>query len=250
MVRSDVPESQVRARFLSLAFSGLALAIASTVSVACSSAADTTTVTLAPARDATLYQGLEEFSNGGGRSLHAGRVQGFVVRRALIGFDIAGALQSGAEVRSVTLMLELSRVKTGSEHEVELTLHRVLADWGEGDQVVSEEADGKGVPAVAGDATWTWRLLDSEPWAAPGGDFAPETSATVTVEDLGSYTFASTNQLERDVQAWLDDPASNFGWILLGDEELPGSAKRFNSSEHEDVAARPVLTVVYTTPSD
>ena len=34
-----------------------------------------------------------------------------------------------------------------------------------------------------------------------------------------------------DVQKWLDDPSSNFGWLLLGDETKSRTTKRFDSSE-------------------
>ena len=48
-----------------------------------------------------------------------------------------------------------------------------------------------------------------------------------------------------DVQSWLDTPATNFGWIILTDELSTGSAKKFDSREHNTPADRPVLVVVY-----
>ena len=46
----------------------------------------------------------------------------------------------------------------------------------------------------------------------------------------------------RDVQSWLDDPASNFGWLVLGDESEISTAKRFDTRES---ASPPVLTIIY-----
>ena len=46
-----------------------------------------------------------------------------------------------------------------------------------------------------------------------------------------------------DVQSWLVNPASNFGWLVLGDESGSGTAKRFDTRES---ASPPVLTVEYT----
>ena len=42
-----------------------------------------------------------------------------------------------------------------------------------------------------------------------------------------------------DVQGWLDNPASNFGWLMLGDETAIVTAKRFDTRES---ASPPVLT--------
>jgi hypothetical protein len=48
-----------------------------------------------------------------------------------------------------------------------------------------------------------------------------------------------------DVQQWLDQPASNFGWIIIGNESQSGTSKRFNSREFEGSDA-PGLEVVFT----
>jgi hypothetical protein len=50
-----------------------------------------------------------------------------------------------------------------------------------------------------------------------------------------------------DVQSWVADPASNFGWMIAGDETFQQSAQRFHTSEHP--SNKPQLTVTYTVPS-
>ena len=45
-----------------------------------------------------------------------------------------------------------------------------------------------------------------------------------------------------DVQSWLDNPASNFGWLVLGDETASATAKRFDTRES---ASPPMLTIQY-----
>ena len=46
-----------------------------------------------------------------------------------------------------------------------------------------------------------------------------------------------------DVQSWLDNPASNFGWLVLGDEtDHRTTAKRFDTRES---ASPPMLTIQY-----
>ena len=48
-----------------------------------------------------------------------------------------------------------------------------------------------------------------------------------------------------DVQSWLDSPAANFGWLLLGNESISQTTKRFDSKDNEGEANRPVLAVEY-----
>ncbi len=46
-----------------------------------------------------------------------------------------------------------------------------------------------------------------------------------------------------DVQSWLDNPAGNFGWLVLGDESASPTSKRFDTRES---TTPPVLTIEYT----
>ena len=123
-------------------------------------------------------------------------------------------------------------------------LHLVLADWQEGAGEASGN-EGRGADADQGDVTWTQRVFKSLDWDTPGGDFSSAASASVTVGGTGIYTWASTSRLVTDVQAWLDDPAANFGWLILGDESKSGTAKRFDSKENESSENRPMLAVEY-----
>ena len=89
-------------------------------------------------------------------------------------------------------------------------------------------------------------MFDTLAWTTAGGDFSPVASASATVAGIGSYTWESTSQLVADVQGWLDDPDSDHGWLLQGDESKTRTAKRFHSDENDDEAIRPVLMVEYT----
>ena len=61
------------------------------------------------------------------------------------------------------------------------------------------------------------------------------------------YTFASMPALVADVQAWLDDPATNFGWMLMCEtEEANFTARRFAS--REDTARAPYVLIEYAPP--
>ena len=65
------------------------------------------------------------------------------------------------------------------------------------------------------------------------------------VGDVGAYHWSSA-QLAADVQAWLDDPGGNHGWMLRGNEADPSAAKKFASRESLDPALAPRLVVEFT----
>ena len=126
-------------------------------------------------------------------------------------------------------------------------MHRVRDDWGEGS---SSFAGGQGAPATPGDATWIHRFYnpaaadDSPLWHDPGGDFDVAPSAGTTVGETGYYAW-SDPQMVDDIEAWLDGPALNPGWLLLGDESSGGSVRRLDSRENPAEAQRPLLLVEY-----
>lgn len=200
------------------------------------------TVVVTPVKDNTLYEDLfGTSSNGAGRYLFAGRTDVGSIRRALIAFDVAAAVPPGSTVDSVTLTLAMSRTITGPSV---VSLHRLLADWGEAGSR-APMGEGIGAPAEQGDATWIFSSFDTVLWSTPGGDFEPTASAERVVDGPGTYSWGSTIELVADVQRWVDDPVSDFGWILLGDETTT-SAKRFDSRDHGEPGAVPRLTVVFT----
>jgi hypothetical protein len=203
-------------------------------------------VTLAPRRDNTLCESATgATSNGRGQHFFAGRTNSGERRRAVLAFDIAASVPAGSTIATVSLTLSLSRTISV---ERQVSLHPLRGDWGEGtsDATLNE---GGCITAASGDATWIHRFTPSTLWAAPGGDFFTTASATTGVGGtVGLYTWASTPALVADVQEWLDDPAANFGWALIGDESTIATAKRFDSRENANVSLRPVLKVEFTPP--
>lgn len=203
-------------------------------------------VTLSPSKDNTLYQDAAgSKSNGAGQHFFAGNTNSDSIRRGVLAFDIAGSIPAGAAINSVTLTLYMSR--TSADTPQAIALHKLLADWGEGTSDASGN-EGSGIAATPGDATWIHRFFDTETWAAPGGDFAPTASASAPVAGIGSYTWGPTPELAVDVQGWLDDPSSNFGWLIKGNEKENGTAKRFESKENEVPESRPALVIEFTPP--
>lgn len=218
------------------------------LSVACAGAAALAdTVVLPAARDNTLIQ-VEDGSRsiGAGPHFFAGRIliDEIALRRGLVAFDLTGHIPPGSTITGVDLTLHMSMTVSGP-HDV--ALHRALADWGEG---ASSYFGGIGAPSEPGDATWLHTFYDDRFWSAPGGDFAALPSASTSVDQAGFYTWGSAPELVADVQDWLDDPARNFGWVLVGDEEVRKSAKRFDTRENPDETLRPALRVEFLPPCD
>jgi hypothetical protein len=211
--------------------------------VVLASSATADEVTLESARDNTLFEDAQgDTSNGSGPSVFAGRNSQGRVRRALIWFDVHGLLPAGAIIDSATLQLHLASSSDPSPRVIRV--HRILVAWGEG---ASESSGGSGGSAQEGDATWLHAYFPGVFWITPGGDFSGLPSASTTVDGEGHYRWSDA-QLTADIQAWLA-AGEEHGWILIGDETLPGTARRFDSREHTTPEQRPRLTLHYSMPT-
>jgi hypothetical protein len=194
-----------------------------------------------PIKDNTLYQYVPadgDRSNALGNHFFAGETGMGELRRGVLAFDIAGNIPAGSTILGVTLSLNMSR--TGLDTARTIELHKLLADWGEGTSVAPGE-EGTGAPATTNDATWRHRFFDTIFWTSEGGDFSATVSASQSVGAIGMYTWSSPLMV-ADVQSWLNNPATNFGWLVLGDESDILTAKRFDTRES---ASPPVLTIQY-----
>jgi hypothetical protein len=199
-------------------------------------------INISPTKDNTLYEFVPadgDLSNALGNHFFAGETAMGELRRGVLAFDIAGNIPAGSTILGVTLSLNMSR--TGLDDAQNVELHKMLADWGEGTSVAPGE-EGTGAPATTDDATWRHRFFDTIFWATEGGDFSATVSASQSVGAVGVYTWSSPPMV-GDVQSWLNNPATNFGWLVLGDESEILSAKRFDTRES---ASPPVLTIQYT----
>ena len=150
--------------------------------------------------------------------------------RALIRFDLAGAVPAGAEITDVSLRLTVNRTIDAGSRVFEL--RRVFLSWDESQ------------------ATWSQRS-DAIPWTAPGGmagaDFSSTVSAATTVGGLGTYTWGSTPGMVADARHWQSNALENFGWMLLiNPEGVAGTARKFYS--HESVIDPPMLDITYKPP--
>lgn len=207
------------------------------------------TVTLPSIADTSLYENKPD-SNLGGTTLVAGTNQLSSKSRALILFDTS-MFPAGAVVTAVQVELYVTRQPDPDQHggpvASDFSLHRMLVNWGEGNG-----SSNTGSVAVNGDATWNDRFYgQDQSWGNPGGlsgtDYAETSSATTSVGDVGPYVWGSSPELVDDVRAWIANPTSNFGFMLVnGSEGNDGSARRFSSrNQPGGTIPGPKLVVTY-----
>lgn len=199
--------------------------------------ASAATANLAPAKDNSMFEDWPDNSNGAGDGIFVGQTNFTMsLRRGLMAFDLS-SIPAGSTINSVSLTLEATMAWPVASV---VGLHRATADWGE----AGSSGSGQGVPAMPGDATWAYRFWNTDAWSSAGGDFVATPSDTLTVLDVGAYVWDGAG-LVTDVQSWLDNPAGNFGWVLVGDEITLQTAKKFGSRES---LVPPALSVDYAPP--
>ena len=213
------------------------------IASAIAGAATADTLTINPAADGTLIQPNDggQYSLGAAYNFYCGRTGtngGGTLRRGLLRFDLT-SIPVGSTVTSVSLRLYMSQTSGGASN---CGLHRVQQAWGEG---TSFAFGGGGTLPEPNDVTWTHRVWPTLQWSVPGGSYVGTASAVRSVNGAGTYTWASTAALVADVQGWVNDRESNFGWAVVGDEVTLNSAKKFEARESGTPAYRPTLVVNY-----
>lgn len=200
-------------------------------------------ITIGANRDNTLFEDeTGTLSNGAGISIFAGTTARHGLRRGLLSFKMQDYIPEGAIITRAELTLYCDR---GHGANTMMGMHAATASWGEG---LSFTGLGAGTQAERGDATWTNRFYEIGPnWTNPGGDFVENASSIIAVSGaFRSYTWGGAGMV-ADVQRWVDDPSSNFGWLLKAENETTlGQAKRFISREGDPEGRRPRLLIEYT----
>jgi len=209
---------------------------------------------LEPSKDNSLYEDDSgSLSNGAGQNIFMGKVGvvgDYKLRRALVAFDVS-SIPAYAIINSVQIQFTINQ-KPGGATADNAALHLLSRDWGEGNSIAPGQ-EGTGAQPQPGDATWLHRFFDeSDPvfWDIPGGDFELIASAETAFGSSApeTITFGTTPRLVADVQGWVKNRASNFGWVLIGDENTQKNARRLASRESTE-SPRPSLAVDYFVPS-
>ena len=193
-------------------------------------------VSLKPVADTCIAEYYPEKNFGGMQFFTAGTTQNYTTNRGLIKFNLSSAIPAGSKVISVSLTTEVTGDPDEPWNSANFGLHRLVRDWGEGDNFSSLPRTA--ASAGTNEVNWTHRFaLTSETWSVPGGqsgvDYVAAPSTTTFVYQAGdSYNFGSSAALVADAQLWLDHPGTNFGWMLIVQNESEAfTARRFGSRE-------------------
>ncbi|MEZ4735688.1 MAG: DNRLRE domain-containing protein [Caldilineaceae bacterium] len=144
-----------------------------------------------------------------------------------------GDLPAQSTVTAAQLSLYLKWSDAAAQQTRVAQLHRLLVDW------------------VEMEATYGVRTT-GQPWSGgkgpkAGSDYETAPVATVHTSQAGVWITWEVGPL---VQAWVNDPATNFGVTLLDPDGYSDGANRsYASSEHPMLEWRPKLTITYTPPS-
>ena len=208
------------------------------------------TTTINPDQDNTLIQTTSGTLSNALGDIYVGRTGQTDTasrRRGTIRFDVAGSVSAGSTINSVTLRLWL--VSAGDATVRTVYVHPASASWGEGTSYFN---GGIGASSTTNDATWIHCFYSGTSWISAGGDYgaASGSAGAGSSGATGQWYTWSTTGMKNDVQSWLDTPAGNHGWVLVGDESTGGTARRFTSREATDDggAHYPELIIDYTPP--
>jgi len=161
------------------------------------------------------------------------------IMRSPIKFDIASSIPAGATITSAKLYLRYYgyNISDGTENAI-IGLHKVqqspARDW------------------VEAQVTWNSYKTGSA-WTNAGGDFSGTASASATVPKTptGVWIEWTSDQLKADVQDFLDNSSTNYGWVLKDSNEGWGSSpptyriREFLSNNCGDPSLKPKLVVTY-----
>ena len=220
------------------------------VLLACGAASRADTISLPAVADTSLYQGNPD-GNLGATTLVSGTNQKNSVSRALFSFDLS-SIPGNAIINEAHVSLAVTKRPDPDQHggpiPSDFGLYRLLVSWGEGSGTAVT-----GSPTNGG-ATWSARFFPLVSWDYVGGsagvDYVDSPSSSTLVDDLGIYVFQNTPLLVQDVESWVNSPETNFGFMLISNNESTlGTGRRFASREQATgTFPAPTLTVDYIVP--
>lgn len=154
-------------------------------------------------------------------------------RRVYVKFDLS-AIPSCAVLTGVTLEAQLSKVKSLSR--VQVAIHRITAEWSVASQNWGTSGEGIASPAS---------------FSVVGVDGPGDAACRGRRFRFCTRQWSSSGML-ADVKAWLANPSSNEGWVLIGDESCDrcgGTVQKYstNSFTLKLTYSNPTTTTATTT---
>jgi len=217
-------------------------------------------INISASQDATLLGGADAVNNASlaDPGIFAGTDGQGNPKRGLIEFNVAGALPAGAVVTSAQLQLTLGQTAGTGGVLRTISLFDETQAWGQPANIAGASSfanAGHGASPGSGDATWNYAFYNTTAWNAAGGNWSVS-SADIADASVGttitSYTWSSA-AMAADVQNWLNNPASSFGWLLKNSNETTSADFRAfwsaqGAAADNNPALAPVLIVNFNLP--
>ncbi|MEB2280169.1 DNRLRE domain-containing protein [Lysinibacillus xylanilyticus] len=188
--------------------------------------------TSATMEDTTIRSANPTQTGGNDFELGVGTAVGGNTVRSLLKFDLS-AVPSSTTILSTDLNLWFS--STNNNSPIDISLHKLTSPWEENQ---ASWNNAKTTPYTA--------------WKTAGGDFLNDKLRTV--KDISvppaSIADAMVNwKVPLDVvQGWINNPTTNYGFMLKSDNETTQIYKKFASSEQSTLNKyKPQLVVTYKT---
>ncbi len=178
-----------------------------------------------------------------------------IYARTLVQFDLS-SIPANSIIESVRL--EFTAGSSGTNIPT-IYVHKLNQSWTEGTTAeggtnckYNTNCNIQGVATTGVDATWnenSYSGTNSNPWSTLGGTFNGTSSAVSTDAGATSILYLATG-LKDDVQNWVSNSSTNFGWLLKTDFITTTSAmRRFYSREGATASGNPAtapkLVVIY-----
>jgi len=165
------------------------------------------------------------------------------VYRSLLRFNISILKDAGA-VLSAYLIL------TGWEHDqkdpcIDIQavneLYAIRKPWGEGDGLIKKTLD-------KGDASWTYSQYPKR-WKSPGlskgEDYGRDSLGKLKViSHVGAKAVFFSSGFISLVKQWIRTPHTNYGVLMIADDESRRETMNIASREHPEPSFRPALVLI------
>lgn len=182
--------------------------------------------------DTTIRSANPTQTGGNDFELGVGTAVGGNTVRSLLKFDLS-AVPSSTTILSTDLNLWFT--STNNNSPIDISLHKLTSPWEENQ------------------ASWTYaKTIPYTEWKTAGGDFSSDKLRTV--KGIGvppaSIADAMVNwKVPLDVvQGWVNNPTTNYGFMLKSDNETTQIYKKFASSEQSVLDRyKPKLVIIYKT---
>ena len=145
--------------------------------------------------------------------------------QVVIKFTDLDNIPTGATIVSAFLTVEVTL-----ETQRTINWHRLLVPWEE--STVNGRYFGTGIPPI--NSEFLVQPDGSEAVAAPSASFIGRSDVTIDLTD--------------DIQFWIDNPGTNNGWVIIADENDPGSFSEWGIWGLDSTNNAPTLVITYIPP--